>query len=140
MQAIERRANRIYEWNFCRNLQGRMRRKARMFPDVFDLDGLWKIWSIRTFDDRYTAPHHGFDGASDYYHRASAMRVIDRIARPALIISAADDPFVPPEIFRAPQVVGQPAHHHHRPAARRPLRLRRGAKWIRRLLGGADRG
>src|SRR5829696_8770690 len=85
MQSIERRENRIYEWNFCRNLQRRMRRKARTFPEVFDLSGLWKIWSIRAFDDRYTAPHHGYDGANDYYHRASAMRVIDRVARPALI-------------------------------------------------------
>jgi predicted alpha/beta-fold hydrolase len=100
VRAIERRENRAYEWNFCRNLQSRMRRKARAFPDAFDLSGLWKIWSIRAFDERYTAPHHGFDGASDYYHRASAMRVIDRAARPALILSAADDPFVPPEIFQ----------------------------------------
>jgi predicted alpha/beta-fold hydrolase len=108
MRAIERRQNRIYEWNFCRNLQGRMRRKARTLPELFDISGLWKVWSIRQFDDRYTAPHHGFDGASDYYHRASAMRVIDRVARPALIISAADDPFVPPEIFSAPAVAQNP--------------------------------
>ena len=100
MQSIERRENRIYEWNFCRNLQGRMRRKSKTFPGLFDLNGLWKIWSIRAFDDRYTAPHHGYDGASDYYHRASAMRVIDKIAVPALIISAADDPFVPLTPFR----------------------------------------
>ena len=106
--AIERRENRIYEWNFCRNLQGRMRRKARVFPAEFDLAGLWKIWSIRAFDERYTAPHHGFAGASDYYHRASAMRVIDRVARPALILSAADDPFVPPEIFHTPAVRNNP--------------------------------
>lgn len=102
--ALERRENRIYEWNFCRNLQRRMRRKAKAFPDLFDLAGLWKVWSIRGFDDRYTAPHHGFQGASDYYHRASAMRVIDRVARPALILSAADDPFVPPHIFETPAV------------------------------------
>lgn len=108
MQAIERRENRIYEWNFCRNLQGRMRRKSRHFPDLFDLEGLWKVWSIRTFDDRYTAPHHGYHGASDYYHRASAMRVIDQVARPSLILSAADDPFVPPEIFDAPPVRNNP--------------------------------
>ena len=104
MQAIERRENRIYEWNFCRNLQGRMRRKNRHFPGLFNLDGLWKVWSIRTFDDRYTAPHHGYQGANDYYHRASAMRVIDRVARPSLILSAADDPFVPARIFDAPAV------------------------------------
>ena len=108
VQAIERRQNRIYEWNFCRNLQARMRRKVRAFPGAFDLKGLWKVWSIRAFDDRYTAPYHGFNGAEDYYHRASAMRVIDRVARPALILSAADDPFVPPQIFDAPAVRNNP--------------------------------
>lgn len=108
VRAIERRENRLYEWNFCRNLQARMRRKARIFPGLFDLDGLWKIWSIRAFDERYTAPHHGFDGASDYYRRASAMRVVDRVARPALVLSAADDPFVPPGIFEAPLLRGNP--------------------------------
>jgi predicted alpha/beta-fold hydrolase len=108
MQSIERRENRIYEWNFCRNLQARMRRKARTFPGLFNLDGLWKVWSIRTFDDRYTAPHHGYHGANDYYQRASAMRVIHQVARPALILSAADDPFVPPHIFEAPPVKNNP--------------------------------
>jgi predicted alpha/beta-fold hydrolase len=108
VQAIERRENRIYEWNFCRNLQGRMRRKSKHFPSRFDLAGLWKVWSIRAFDDRYTAPHHGYNGAEDYYQRASAMRVIDRVARPALILSAADDPFVPPQIFDAPAVRNNP--------------------------------
>ncbi|MGE3273729.1 MAG: YheT family hydrolase [Vicinamibacterales bacterium] len=108
VRAIERRENRIYEWNFCRGLQARMRRKARAWPGRFDLDGLWKIWSIRAFDERYTAPHHGFAGASDYYHRASAMRVIDRIAVPGIILTAADDPFVPPGPFRDPAVTGNP--------------------------------
>lgn len=108
VRSIERRENRIYEWNFCRNLQARMRRKARAFPGAFDLTGLWKVWSIRGFDERYTAPSNGFKGASDYYHRASAMRVIDRVARPAFILSAADDPFVPPDIFDAPAVKNNP--------------------------------
>jgi predicted alpha/beta-fold hydrolase len=108
MQAIERRENRIYEWNFCRNLQARMRRKAACFPGAFDLSGLWRIWSIRAFDDRYTAPHHGFAGAEDYYYRASAARVIDHVARPALMLSAADDPFVPAGIFRTPAISANP--------------------------------
>lgn len=108
VRAIERPGNRLYEWNFCRNLQTRMRRKAKAWPDKWDLAGLWKIWSIRAFDERYTAPHHGFAGASDYYYRASAMRVIDRISIPALIVTAEDDPFVPPEPFRDPRVTGNP--------------------------------
>jgi predicted alpha/beta-fold hydrolase len=108
MQAIERRENRFYEWNFCRNLQGRMRRKSKHFPGAFTIDGLWKLWSIRAFDDRYTAPNAGYKGANDYYERASALRVIDKVARPSLILSAADDPFVPPQIFDAPGVRNNP--------------------------------
>jgi predicted alpha/beta-fold hydrolase len=108
VRAIERRENVIYQLNFVRNLRGRMRRKARAFPGAFDLSRLTRIWTIRAFDDCYTAPSHGFDGASDYYHRASAMRVIDRIAVPALIITAEDDPFVPPEPFRETRVTSNP--------------------------------
>ena len=37
---------------------------------------------MRQFDEAYTAPHHGFRDAADYYHRASALRVIDRIRVP----------------------------------------------------------
>jgi predicted alpha/beta-fold hydrolase len=108
VRAIERRHNLAYEWNFVRNLKGRMRRKAAAFPKDWDLTKLARIWSIRAFDEHYTAPHHGFDGASDYYHRASAMRVIDRIQLPALIITAADDPFVPPEPFSDPKIRNNP--------------------------------
>ena len=36
------------------------------------------------------------------------MRVIDRIRVPALVITAADDPFVPPAPFRDPAVTGNP--------------------------------
>ena len=56
----------------------------------------------------YTAPQFGFDGAEDYYHRASAMRVIDRIRVPTLIITAEDDPFVPTAPFRDPRLTGNP--------------------------------
>ena len=54
----------------------------------------------------YTAPHHGFAGASDYYHRASALRVVDRIRVPALILASDNDPFVPHEQFAAAEVTG----------------------------------
>lgn len=108
VRAIERRQNFVYQLNFVRNLRGRMRRKARAFPGVWDLTPLPRIWTIREFDERYTAPHHGFDGASDYYHRASAMRVIDRIAIPALIVTAEDDPFVPADPFRDSRVTTNP--------------------------------
>lgn len=109
VRSIERRQNYPYQWNFVRNLKGRMRRKARAFPNDWNLERLGEVWTIRAFDELFTAPHHGFSGASDYYFKASAMRVAEQIVLPALIVSAADDPFVPPEIFKAPAV----ATNHH---------------------------
>ena len=111
VRAIERRVNLPYHFNFVRNLRGRMRRKALAWPGAFDLSRLEKIWTIRTFDDVYTAPHHGFGDAANYYHQASAMRVVDRIAVPALIIAAEDDPFVPPSQFSEPAVRDNPHVH-----------------------------
>jgi uncharacterized protein len=107
--ALERPGNRLYEWNFVRDLKRRMRRKARFWPGRYDLARLARVRTVREFDESYTAPHFGFAGAEDYYHRASAMRVIDRVRVPALIISAEDDPFVPPEPFRDPLVTGNAA-------------------------------
>ena len=34
VRAIERRQNLVYQLNFVRNLRGRMRRKARRFPET----------------------------------------------------------------------------------------------------------
>jgi predicted alpha/beta-fold hydrolase len=108
VEALERRSNLPYEWNFVRNLKGRMRRKAEAFPGAFSLDPLKRIWTVRQFDEAYTAPHHGFRDADDYYYRASALRVVDRIRVPALIIAAEDDPFVPASTFRDPAVTANP--------------------------------
>jgi predicted alpha/beta-fold hydrolase len=108
VKALERKANIPYQFNFVRNLKARMRRKAAAFPGHFPLEPLGRVWTVRQFDEAYTAPHHGFNGASDYYHRASALRVIDRIAVPALVLTAQDDPFVPVEPFSEQAVTANP--------------------------------
>jgi uncharacterized protein len=108
VRALERRKNFVYQWNFVRGLKRRMRRKAELFPDRYALDRLGSIRTVREFDEVYTAPHFGFRDASDYYYRASAMRVIDRIRVPALIITASDDPFVPTGPFTDERVRRNP--------------------------------
>ena len=109
VDALERPGNTLYELNFVRNLRGRMRRKARAFPGRFDLSNLAGVRTVRGFDEAFTAPHHGFEDADDYYHRASSLRVVDSINVPTLIVSARDDPFVPPEQFHEPSVATNPA-------------------------------
>jgi predicted alpha/beta-fold hydrolase len=106
--ALERKQNFVYQWNFVRGLKARMRRKNAAYPGRFPIGRLAEVRTVRQFDEFFTAPHFGFNGASDYYHRASAMRVIDRIRVPALIITAQDDTFVPVGPFRDPRLTANP--------------------------------
>jgi len=92
--ALHLPSNRIYEQYFVLKLKARMRAKERSFPGSYDLSRLRGIKSLRDFDDRVTAFYCGFDGASDYYARAAASNVIDRIGVPALILCAKNDPFI----------------------------------------------
>jgi len=91
---IHRPANRMYEWWFMRGLRARLRRKAALFPGKYDVSLLAKANSIRNFDEHITARYMGFEGAEDYYTKASSSRVLDRIAIPTLVIHADDDPFI----------------------------------------------
>ena len=125
-RALERPANWLYQWNFVRDLKRRMRRKERCRPGLFDLSQLNAIKTVREFDEAYTAPYFGFRSAEDYYHRASAMRVIDRVRVPAL------DHHRRRRSVRAvaavPRSEGRPATRTSICAisdARRPLRVRR---------------
>jgi predicted alpha/beta-fold hydrolase len=92
--ALHEPANRIYEWHFLRNLMKRFQRKAGLFPEIYSTHGIGPVRSVREFDDRITARYSGFTGADDYYFRASAARVVDRISIPTLVLHALDDPFI----------------------------------------------
>jgi hypothetical protein len=92
--ALHEPQNRLYEWYFLWRLFRRMRAKAKFFPKDFDLGRLRGVTSLRLFDDRVTAPYCGYAGVDDYYARAAASNVVDRIAVPGLIIHAANDPFI----------------------------------------------
>jgi predicted alpha/beta-fold hydrolase len=112
-RALERPENVLYQWNFVKDLKRRMRRKDRLAPGRYDLSRLAAIRTVRQFDAEYTAPHFGFRSAEDYYYRASAMRVVDRIRVPALVITSEDDPFVPSQPFHDPKVTGNPCIELH---------------------------
>ncbi len=92
--ALHSPGNRLYEMKFLWSLRQRLQRKAALYPGHFDVRHLRGVRSIRDFDDQVTARHFGFLDAQDYYTRASATRVLDRITVPALVLHANDDPFI----------------------------------------------
>ena len=108
VDAIALPENRLYQLHFVARLKSRMRRKAKLFPGHFELDGMSRVRTVREFDDAITAPCCGYRDASDYYERASALRVAQRIAVPTLILTSKDDPVVPFESFAALEIVGNP--------------------------------
>jgi len=92
--ALHTKGNRFYEWHFLRRLLRRYRTKAALFPKIYDTSGLDSIRSLRDFDDKIVARYCNFRDADDYYYRAAAARVLDRIAVPTLILRSFDDPFI----------------------------------------------
>ncbi|QGM97021.1 YheT family hydrolase [Methylocystis parvus] len=55
--------------------------------------------SIYEFDDRFVAPCFGFRDAADYYERNSAVGFLRGVDRPALVIHAMDDPWIPAAVY-----------------------------------------
>jgi predicted alpha/beta-fold hydrolase len=92
--ALHDLANRVYEYRFLRSLGRRVRRKAQLYPGLYDVQYLRGLRSIRDFDEQITARYCGFAGAQDYYERAASASVLDRIAVPTLVLHAEDDPFI----------------------------------------------
>lgn len=92
--ALHEPVNRLYERRFLMGLMARYRRKAKLFPQIYQVEGIGPIRSIREFDNKILAKHWGFRDADDYYHRAASARVVDSIAVPTLVIHANDDPFI----------------------------------------------
>jgi predicted alpha/beta-fold hydrolase len=92
--ALHEPVNRLYEGHFLRNLMRRYRRKAELFPGIYQTSGIGPIRSIREFDHKIVAHYCHFRDADDYYYRAACARVVDRVAVPTLVLVAQDDPFI----------------------------------------------
>lgn len=107
--ALEKGSNWVYQRRFTNSLKRRLKRKAELFPERFNAEKLAEVKSVRQFDDAYTATHAGYLDSQDYYHRASALRIIDKVKLPTLVIHAQDDPFIPHDPLLAPEVVNNPS-------------------------------
>jgi len=90
---------RVYTKHFLRTLKAKARAKLVRDPGLFDAGRLDRARTLYEFDDAVTAPVHGFDDAHHYYSSSSSLGFLDSIRRPTLLLSAYDDPFLPPEVL-----------------------------------------
>jgi len=108
VDALETRGNWLYHRYFLNSMLKRLQRKAVLFPGLFDTTQLRSTRTMRAFDDIYTAPNGGFLDSADYYERVGARHVMGGITVPTLILTAADDPFIPARIFDIPGISANP--------------------------------
>ena len=96
---LANRSNRLYMKRFLRMFHKKIRSKMMLMPDEINDIGYASILTFKEFDDRYTAPIHGFSSAQDYYSKCSCKPFLFGIQIPTLVINAMDDPFLPKDCY-----------------------------------------
>ena len=105
-RALDRGIQRVtYTALFMRSFKQKVRDKARAFPGFVDVAAVMRARTFAEYDRIVTAPLHGFADEVDYWQRASCRPYLARVRRPTLLISALDDPFVPPEALPDPSAL-----------------------------------
>lgn len=99
LEALSKPYNWIYRRSFLNDLRKKYRIKVAQFPDRFNGTKDLSISSLLDFDNKYTAPAHGFDDAWDYYNKNSSLGFIPNINIPVLILNAQNDTFLSPNCF-----------------------------------------
>ncbi len=91
--------NRIYMQRFLKSLRRKVIAKHKRYPTLVDITGVSAIRSFAQFDDRFTAPLHGFKDAADYWKRSSCRQFLPDIRIPTLLVSALNDPILGPDCY-----------------------------------------
>ncbi|MEZ4932274.1 MAG: alpha/beta fold hydrolase [Saprospiraceae bacterium] len=92
-------SNFIYDKRFLRSLSKKVHLKHKQFPETFKLEHLNQVKNLWDFDEYFTAPLHGFEGAKGYYANCSSLPGLKNIRIPTLLINALDDPMLGEECY-----------------------------------------
>ncbi len=76
-----------------------LQEKKKHFPRELNIERLRRIKNFKQYDDRFTAPLHGFKDAEDYWRQCSSLQFVQDIKVPTLIVSALNDPFLSESCF-----------------------------------------
>jgi predicted alpha/beta-fold hydrolase len=101
---------------FLIKMRAKIRVKNRMFPGQLDLTGLERMRTFQEFDDRFTAPIHGFRDAADYWARNSCRQFLSQIRLPTLLVNAGNDPFLGPDCHPHDEAAASGTFHFEAPA------------------------
>lgn len=98
-QNLARWQNAIYLKRFLKSLRNKIKLKATYFPSDLDCRDINRIKNFLEFDNRYTAPLHGFKDAYEYWEKNSSSYFLHNIKIPTLLLNAANDPLLSKQCF-----------------------------------------
>jgi len=96
---LDKPSKSFYRNRFLRKLGNKILAKSFIYPEKISFKGYDQIKTFKQFDNRYTASLHGFKDADDFYSKSSCDQYLKNITVPALIVNAANDPFLTPECY-----------------------------------------
>ncbi|MEQ9298589.1 MAG: alpha/beta fold hydrolase [Cyclobacteriaceae bacterium] len=91
---LAEKSNRFYKNRFLNKLKKKIALKAEMYPEIINVEGLENITSFDEFDERYTAPLHGFKDAKDFYVSSSSDQFYHNIKVRSIVVNAINDPLL----------------------------------------------
>ncbi|MGJ8674001.1 hydrolase [Rubritalea sp.] len=101
----------IYQRHLIKQLQRKTAEKiaSPQLRDSMPLDPsqVSKLKTFYDFDDKVTAPLHGFEDVHDYYAKCSGLQFLQDVEIPTLIIHAADDPFMTDAVIPAAEQLSE---------------------------------
>ncbi|MCJ8166508.1 alpha/beta fold hydrolase [Pontibacter sp. E15-1] len=106
----------LYTRRFLKSLKAKLEHKKALYAAEVDLTDYNIYWSFPEFDDRYTAPMHGFKDAEDYYARVSSKQFIRHIQIPTLLVNAMNDPFLSEECYPVQEALENSSFYLEMPA------------------------
>ena len=85
---------RIYQRHLVKSLHRTFAAKAAVVDLHLSAEEISHLHTFWEFDDKVTAPLHGFSDAKEYYAKSSSRQYLKDITIPTLILQANDDPFM----------------------------------------------
>ncbi len=86
--------NSLYSKRFVKKLKEQLYLREGKFPNELERAKIDSCKTLVSIDDLYTSKAHGFEDASDYYAKSSALNFIENIKIPTLLINAKNDEFL----------------------------------------------
>ncbi len=116
LQGSAQKIAKVYTRRFLKSLGRKLELKRQMYPTQVDMSGYNVLWSFPEFDDKYTAPLHGFKNAQDYYARSSSKQFLPNINIPTLLVNAKNDPFLSDSCYPVQEAEQNPFLYLEMPA------------------------